>query len=678
MAPQKKIKSSPSKGTSAVAQLHPPRYELALQALSQSRAEDNKHGEEESFKKDDPNANSPSAEELVKTFIIDPYPVRVQCGGATDLMGDLVLNLSEDNNARFQMKKVYDLLKRRFIYENKDNMDEVWINYCGMPVCFGWKEFAIVTGIKYYPLSPSQVIPTLTQKNAARTPSKGKVKLSDRYDLVSIVGPSFKNKNLIEALKGKGLSKKHKQSLCLVSFVHNVLWVRDVKNNLSLGLINLFEDLEAFNNYPWGYENFKMTVEYLLTLLTQKTVNLYGFPWAFMPWAFEVIPYLRQQVNYQEEVSYPRILRWLSAKINKNAKFLDLFNPPKEAAKHDGVINAINALTTSIKEMTSKRGVIPSKRISYPDTPLEIKAAKRIRKDTSKASSVIKKSKIATPLSLSCTDVQCARDTKEQHELKKVDVIATAKEYNITVDNPSTASKDEEKMEPHIDVIFYYLRKKAKLQTKESYRYTTGNCLYKVYINNDYDRYCQQQPKVSPNEECLINIIKGFSIPAGLPWHLVDEVYIPINCGDEFHWVLAVFVLKERRIRVYDTLSQRRHSETSSEIQKLTKILPTYLDMIGFLDQKVRTDWSTIEVYQDKMDNTFYVQYIYGIAQQTIGSLDCGPFVAAYAEYLSDGLQVHNDGLDAGLLRKRYALLLWKYGEAKAQNPYTIDVKDPR
>ncbi|PHT53040.1 hypothetical protein CQW23_07502 [Capsicum baccatum] len=37
---------------------------------------------------------------------------------------------------------------------------------------------------------------------------------------------------------------------------------------------------------------------------------------------------------------------------------------------------------------------------------------------------------------------------------------------------------------------------------------------------------------------------------------------------------------------------------------------------------------------------------------------DCGLFVAAYAEYLSDGLQVPNDGLDAGLLRKRYAALL--------------------
>ncbi|PHT41520.1 Mitotic spindle checkpoint protein MAD1 [Capsicum baccatum] len=62
--------------------------------------------------------------------------------------------------------------------------------------------------------------------------------------------------------------------------------------------------------------------------------------------------------------------------------------------KQDGVINSINALTASVKEMISKRGVIPSKRISYPDTPLEIKAAKRRRKDTSKASSIIEKARL--------------------------------------------------------------------------------------------------------------------------------------------------------------------------------------------------------------------------------------------------------------------------------------------
>ena len=65
-------------------------------------------------------------------------------------------------------------------------------------------------------------------------------------------------------------------------FVHNILWAKDVNNNISLGLIKLSEDLDAFNSYPWGYESFKMTVKYLLTPLAPKTINLYGFPWDFM------------------------------------------------------------------------------------------------------------------------------------------------------------------------------------------------------------------------------------------------------------------------------------------------------------------------------------------------------------------------------------------------------------
>ncbi|KAF3661554.1 hypothetical protein FXO37_12892 [Capsicum annuum] len=156
MAPKKKrnrIKSS--KGTSAAAQLHPPLYEFALQALSLLEAEDNEYGEEKSFKRDDPNANRPSTEKLVKTFSIDRYPMRMQCDGATYLTGDLFvksvmrksfntfrkilreqkldsyfwescfeqyLDLSEDNNAHFQIKMAYDLLKCRFMYENKDKI----------------------------------------------------------------------------------------------------------------------------------------------------------------------------------------------------------------------------------------------------------------------------------------------------------------------------------------------------------------------------------------------------------------------------------------------------------------------------------------------------------------------------------------------------------------------------
>ncbi|PHT83836.1 hypothetical protein T459_12279 [Capsicum annuum] len=295
-------------------------------------------------------------------------------------------------------------------------------------------------------------------------------------------------------------------------------------------------------------------------------------------------------------------------------------------AKHDRVINVINTLTASVKEMTSKRGVIPSKRISYPYTPLEIKVAKRRRKDISKASSSIEKRKIAMPLSLSCTVVQCARATGKQHELKKVNVHhlfqqtnrhifvsiddtsaenyqtniyiccnccltccintlsvttdesyvatdgssvrnyhvtveATAEEHNITVDNPSTASKEEEKVES------------VSSGERKNYLFEGFNILDEALkkltqLINGYSEWIAD------------GLLKHHadSIPAGLSWHLVDEVYIPINCGDEFHWVLAVVDLIERRIRVYESMSRRRRSEPSFEIQKLAKILPTYLD----------------------------------------------------------------------------------------------------
>ncbi|KAF3670333.1 hypothetical protein FXO38_07148 [Capsicum annuum] len=88
--------------------------------------------------------------------------------------------------------------------------------------------------------------------------------------------------------------------------------------------------------------------------------------------------------------------------------------------KHDVVINAINILTTSVKELASKKGVIPSKKILYPSTLLEIKA-KRRRKVISKILSRIQKSNIATPLSVFCIN-QCTMAKEEQHELKKVNI----------------------------------------------------------------------------------------------------------------------------------------------------------------------------------------------------------------------------------------------------------------
>ncbi|PHT99585.1 hypothetical protein BC332_29373 [Capsicum chinense] len=298
-------------------------------------------------------------------------------------------------------------------------MDEVWINYCGMPIWFGWKEFAIVTRLKCYP--PSQVIPILTPKKHPLLAKKGKGKSCNCGDLVSIVGPSFKNKNLIEALNGKGLSKKHKQSLCLVWFVHNILWARGVNNNISLSLIKLFKDLEAFSSYPWGYNSFKITVKYLLTSLAPKTVNLYashglscgdgavgGGSGATV--GGNDTPLTVFKANHYE-YGYTGYTDFSSPSECSACKCQDC------RAKHDVVINAINALTTSVKELKSKTGLIPSKRILFPSAPLEIRA-KRRRRVISRALLSIQKSKIATPVSVYCIE-QHTMSKGEQHEMKK-------------------------------------------------------------------------------------------------------------------------------------------------------------------------------------------------------------------------------------------------------------------
>ncbi|XP_055821696.1 uncharacterized protein LOC129890167 [Solanum dulcamara] len=140
---------------------------------------------------------------------------------------------------------------------------------------------------------------------------------------------------------------------------------------------------------------------------------------------------------------------------------------------------------------------------------------------------------------------------------------------------------------------------------------------------------------------------KGF----GICYHLSSELFtdysqwidkglLKSHGNKDFHWVLAVVVLKKRLIRVYDSLPRRRSSNPSLEIQKIAVMLPTYLQDSGFFDNNERTDWSSLDSYKDKStDNMlephhpFTVEYVEGIAQQGSDSLDCGVFLAIFAEY---------------------------------------------
>ncbi|PHT49526.1 hypothetical protein CQW23_09273 [Capsicum baccatum] len=230
----------------------------------------------------------------------------------------------------------------------------------------------------------------------------------------------------------------------------------------------------------------------------------------------------------------------------------------------------------------------------------------------------------------------------------------------------------------HLDVIFYHLRKKSKIQLGDNYRYTTTSCFFKTYVEKTHARYYPAESAVdlstqqdyaesivvANKEDIIANIIQAFCMPVGLPWYMVDE---------------------ERLIRVYDSLSSKRKKERPIEIQKLAVMLPNYLSDNGFYNKTERTDWPSLEAYKGKITQqnglvneiSFDVDYVQNIPRQASDSLDCGVFVCAYAEILSEGLQVHLCGFDSACQRALYASLLWHYGVEKANEGYTSDNGDP-
>ncbi|KAK4724658.1 hypothetical protein R3W88_027437 [Solanum pinnatisectum] len=92
-------------------------------------------------------------------------------------------------------------------------------------------------------------------------------------------------------------------------------------------------------------------------------------------------------------------------------------------------------------------------------------------------------------------------------------------------------------------LFFTTFVKTSKLRSINQYRYTTVNCLFSTHIYNTYERYYNNEADdnistqehidcvsvVSIHKRSIINIMKGFSIPVGLSWHLMDDVYIPIS-----------------------------------------------------------------------------------------------------------------------------------------------------
>ncbi|XP_060211051.1 uncharacterized protein LOC132638080 [Lycium barbarum] len=281
-----------------------------------------------------------------------------------------------------------------------------------------------------------------------------------------------------------------------------------------------------------------------------------------------------------------------------------------------------------------------------------------------------------------------SKKNNEDHYKKKMAVFDNVVKYNfgITTVNDKNwfylLSMDGQLWnDEHIDVIFYYFRKKGKYDKRNNFSFTTVDCLFKQRIDVVHHAYrnVETQTNVANEEQVLIEYVKGHRLIANVPWHTVDNVLIPVNIQEENHWLLVLLSFKDRRLYVYNSYQSAGHNAVvRNEIKKLATLLPHFLHLAGFYVNKKSIDLVKDPAYADKGQiDILEVVYVDNLPHQTAGSMDCGVFVAAYAEYLTSGERIP-DVIDAHMQRMRYGALLWDYAEGKVADNTESDNEVPQ
>ncbi|XP_070007467.1 uncharacterized protein [Nicotiana sylvestris] len=202
-------------------------------------------------------------------------------------------------------------------------------------------------------------------------------------------------------------------------------------------------------------------------------------------------------------------------------------------------------------------------------------------------------------------------------------------------------------------------------------------CEKETKIERIYDKFISSPPEqrysVVKPEDDVGEYILGYRILANVAWDLVDYVLMPVNLVENFHWLLLVFDIKDRQLYVYDSMVRaNRHKTVETLVDKFSIIIPLYLSCTGFYGKRKDINFKSTKAYIEKpVTDPLDIQWMVAeIPQQKEGSVDCGVFVAAFAEYVSLGdLAIPKEDLsDIDQHRRRYGALLWDYATKKQED----------
>ncbi|KAF4375678.1 hypothetical protein F8388_014400 [Cannabis sativa] len=218
----------------------------------------------------------------------------------------------------------------------------------------------------------------------------------------------------------------------------------------------------------------------------------------------------------------------------------------------------------------------------------------------------------------------------------------------------------------HLDIIFYYIRKKGKYAKEPKVKFTTTDCLFFKTIHALYEKFVAQKKDLSliTAQHAIADYIRGRKMLCGSPWHLCDHVLFIIHMETESHWILGRLNIEERRMYMYNSLSTAmKDSAAIKACQPFAVLLPHFFALFDEFKKENKP------VCLDP----FEVVKVDGLPQQTsnfsdvvfwLFSSDCGCFVASFAEYFID-MKPIPPIFDVEKYRDRLAVLFYKYARMK-------------
>ncbi|XP_060967718.1 uncharacterized protein LOC133035660 [Cannabis sativa] len=231
----------------------------------------------------------------------------------------------------------------------------------------------------------------------------------------------------------------------------------------------------------------------------------------------------------------------------------------------------------------------------------------------------------------------------------------------------------------HIDVCFYYLRKKLKYDQSVKISGNTTDCFFASQIFDLYNEFVASGENVDSikKDSKAAVYIAGFYMLCSKPWAELDFVLMPVNVIVLAHWILCILDIKMRCLKVLNSMRFGRYKNNSeSFVRAFAVIIPILLSHVNFYEGRKDIDRSSKHWQGKKDTDAFDIVVVDNLPQQE--DSDCGVFIIKYAHFFMHGLiDKIPKKLDIAFTRKKLCVDLFVHAKKKELGGYESTSENP-